>query len=147
MVEAASIEALESQELRSEVKGYEGTKILSIIEEGYLVTEEDVKKHKILVELDSSQLKQRITTQEIEIETSIAALADAQQAHGIQLNQNQSDIKAAEQKVRFARMDLEKFIGTEAAAEIINALDLEIFTRRPDTNYNTTSINLRRLIF
>ena len=147
VVEAASIEALESQELRSEVKGYEGTKILSIIEEGYLVTEEDVKKHKILVELDSSQLKQRITTQEIEIETSIAALADAQQAHGIQLNQNQSDIKAAEQKVRFARMDLEKFIGTEAAAEIINALDLEIFTRRPDTNYNTTSIQPAQIDF
>ena len=130
VVEAASIEALESQELRSEVKGYEGTKILSIIEEGYLVTEEDVKKHKILVELDSSQLKQRITTQEIEIETS-----------------NQSDIKAAEQKVRFARMDLEKFIGTEAAAEIINALDLEIFTRRPDTNYNTTSIQPAQIDF
>ncbi len=140
VVEAASIEALESQELRSEVKGYEGTKILSIIEEGYLVTEEDVQNRKILVELDSSQLKQKITTQDIEIETSIAALADAQQSHGIQLNQNQSDIKAAEQKVRFARLDLEKFIGTEAAAEIISALDLEITKTRTDTNQLMTTV-------
>ncbi len=128
VVESASIEALESQEIRSEVKGFEGTKILNIVEEGYLVTQDDVLKGKILVELDSSQLKQRIITQDIEFQAAIAALTEAQQAYGIQLNQNQSDIKAAEQKVRFARMDLEKYIGTAAASEIIGEIHLEIST-------------------
>src|SRR5262249_35850181 len=40
VTEGGSIEALESQEIRSEIKGYQGTKILSIVEEGYLVTDE-----------------------------------------------------------------------------------------------------------
>jgi hypothetical protein len=40
------------------------------------------------------------------------------------LNQNLSDIKAAEQKSRFARMDLEKFLGDQATKEIIEQLGL-----------------------
>src|SRR5215813_8937480 len=39
LLEGGSIEARQAQEVRSEVKG--GTKILSIVEEGYFVTEED----------------------------------------------------------------------------------------------------------
>ena len=39
------------------------------------------------------------------------SLTDAQQNYEIQLNQNLSDLKAAEQKVRFARMDFDKFLG------------------------------------
>ena len=38
VLEGGSLEALQSQEIRSRVKGREGVKILSIVEEGYRVT-------------------------------------------------------------------------------------------------------------
>ncbi|MCL5097676.1 MAG: efflux RND transporter periplasmic adaptor subunit [Candidatus Omnitrophica bacterium] len=124
VLEGGSVEALEAQEIRSQIKGYQGTKILSIVEEGYLVTDEDIKKGKVLVELDSSDLRQRITTQDIQFQSTLSALIEAQQAYDIQLNQNVSDIKAAEQKARFARMDLEKHLGDKNTQEIIDQLGL-----------------------
>ncbi|HYE30855.1 MAG TPA: hypothetical protein VEH27_05480, partial [Methylomirabilota bacterium] len=122
VITGGSLEALESQEVRSEVKGYEGTKILSIVEEGYLVTEEDVKKGKILVELDSSQIKQKIVQQDISFQSTISSLTEAQQSYDIQLTQNKTDVKAAEQKVRFAMMDLEKFLGAVVTKDVLSQL-------------------------
>ena len=58
MLEGGSIEALESQDVKCEVRGYR-VKILKIVEEGYQVTEEDVRTNKVLVELDSSELKSK----------------------------------------------------------------------------------------
>jgi len=125
VIEGGSIEALESQEIRSEVRGYQGTKILRIVEEGYQVTEEDVQTNKVLVELDSSELRQRLTTQETELESRFSAMIEARQAYEIQLTQNQADIKAGQQKVKFARMELDKFMGEVAAQELIDELGLK----------------------
>ncbi len=126
VIEGGSVEALESQMIQSEIRGHQGTKILRIVDEGYLVTEEDVRTNKVLVELDSSELKQLLLTEETELESRFAMYTEAQQAYEIQLVQNQSDIKAALQNVKFARMDLEKFMGESAAADLINELDLKI---------------------
>src|SRR5687767_10350284 len=124
VLEGGSVEALESQDVKCEVRGYQGVKILKIVEEGYQVTDEDVRTNKVLVELDSSELKKQITQHDITFESTLAALVDARQAYDIQLNQNLSDIKAAEQKARFARMDLEKFLGDKSTREVIEQLEL-----------------------
>ena len=117
VLEGGSLQALESQELKCEVRvGYQGTKILKIVEEGYLITEEDVKTNKVLIELDSSELQKQIVQQEIQYQTALATLIDAQQNYEIQVGQNVSDVKAAEQKVRFARMDFDKFLGDTVTA-------------------------------
>ena len=123
VIEGGSIEALESQELRSEVKGT--PKILKIVEEGYQVTEDDVKNGKVLVELDSSDIKERLVQQEIQFQSTLASYTDAAQGYEIQRNQNISNIKAAEQKAQFARMDVEKFMGDKSANEIIRLLRLD----------------------
>jgi len=119
VLEGGSAEALESQDFKCEVRGYQGVKILKIVEEGYQVTEDDVRTNKVLVELDSSELKKLLIQHEIQLGSTIASVTEARQAYDIQLNQNNSDIKAAEQKARFARMDFEKFMGSKAANEII----------------------------
>jgi multidrug efflux pump subunit AcrA (membrane-fusion protein) len=119
VLEGGSAEALESQDFKCEVRGYQGVKILKIVEEGYQVTEDDVRTNKVLVELDSSELKKLLIQHEIQLGSTIASVTEARQAYDIQLNQNTSDIKAAEQKARFARMDFEKFMGSKAANEII----------------------------
>jgi len=120
VLEGGSVQALESQEIKCEVKvGYQGIKILRIVEEGYQVTEDDIRTNKVLVELDSSELHKQMTQQDITFESTAASLIDAQQAYDIQLNQNLSDIKAAEQKAKFARMDFDKFLGAAATQDII----------------------------
>lgn len=123
VTEGGNIEALNSQEIRSEIEG--STKILSIVPEGYRVTQEDVENGKILVELDSSNLKDEITSQQIQLQSTMASLIDAQQSYEIQVNQNKSDIKAAEQAVRFARMDLEEFLGVEVTKDILADANLQ----------------------
>jgi len=135
VLEGGSIQALESQEIKCEVRvGYQGTKILKIVEEGYQVTEDDVKTNKVLVELDSSELQKQIIQSEIQYQSAVASLTDAQQGYDIQLNQNISDIKAAEQKARFARMDFDKFLGDTVTQEIIDRIGLEKILAAEETS-------------
>ncbi len=145
VLEGGSMQAVESQEVKCEVRvGYQGTKLLKIVDEGYLVTDDDVKTNKVLVELDSSELQKSLVQQEIQFQSAAASLADAQQGYDIQLNQNLSDVMAAEQKARFARMDFEKFLGDKAAQDVMRELGLDdVLTRiriqQTATNGNATS--------
>ena len=135
VLESGSLQALESQESKCEVRvGYQGTKILKIVDEGYLVTEDDVKTNKVLVELDSSELEKQIVQQEIQYQSALASLTDAEQNYEIQLNQNLSDVKGAEQKVRFARMDFDKFLGDAATDDIVMKLRLDELLAAASTN-------------
>jgi multidrug resistance efflux pump len=135
VLEGGSLQALESQEAKCEVRvGYQGTKILKIVEEGYQVTDDDVKTNKVLVELDSSDLQKQIVQQEIQYQSAVASLIDAQQGYEIQLNQNQSDIKDAEQKARFARLDFDKFLGETVTAQICQEFGLDKLLAAASTN-------------
>ena len=135
VLEGGSIRAVESQEIKCEVRvGYQGIKILKMVEEGYEVTPEDIRTNKVLVELDSSDLQKQIVQQDIQYESAAASLTDAQQNYEIQLNQNLSDLKAAEQKVRFARMDFDKFLGDRVTQAIVDKLGLEQELAKEQTN-------------
>ena len=135
VLEGGSVKAVESQEIKCEVRvGYQGLKILKIVEEGYEVTAEDIRTNKVLVELDSSDLQKQIVQQDIQFESAAASLIDAQQNYEIQLNQNLSDIKAAEQKARFARMDFDKFLGDKVTQAIVDKLGLEQELATEQTN-------------
>ena len=125
VLQGGTIESEEKGEIKCEVKGGQGVKILKIVEEGYQITEEDVKTKKVLVELDSAELRNKITPQEITFGSTAASLTDAQQAYDIQVNQNLSDVMAAAQKARFARMDFDKYMGDQAAGEIIAQLGIK----------------------
>jgi HlyD family secretion protein len=135
VLEGGSLQALESQEIKCEVRvGNQGAKILKIVEEGYLVTEDDVKTNKVLCELDSSDLQKQIVQQEIQYQSALANLTDAQQNYEIQLGQNQSDMKAAEQKARFARMDFDKFLGDSVTVQIVQETGMDAFLAAVSTN-------------
>ncbi len=135
VLEGGSLQALESQEIKCEVRvGYQGTKILKIVEEGYFVSEDDVKTNKVLVELDSSDLQKQIVQQEIQYQSAVASLINAQQNYEIQLSQNDADIKAAEQKARFARMDFDKFLGENVTDKVIEEAGLDKLLALAATN-------------
>ena len=125
VLEGGSLEALQSQEIRSRVKGREGVKILSIVEEGYRVTPEDVTAGRILVELDTSQLIDEQLNQEIAVETAEASYIERKAEYEIQLNQNMTDLNDARQDMRFAKLDFEKFLGGDIVTEIVQQLEIE----------------------
>lgn len=123
VLSGGNVEALESQELKCEVRG-EQVKVLKLVDEGYTITDEDVRTNRLLVELDSSKLRQSLVDQDITFQGTIASLTEAQQAFEIQVTQNRVDVKAAEQKAKFARMDLEKYLGDTIAEQILAKLEL-----------------------
>jgi HlyD family secretion protein len=104
-------------DIQSEVEGQ--TTIISIVDEGTNITPEDVN-NKVLVELDSSNIKEKLTQQEITFLTAEASLTEAKESLDIQIKQNDSDIKAGEMKVRFALMDLQKYLGEAVAGKLIS---------------------------
>lgn len=126
VLESGSIAASESLDIRSKVEGR--TTIISIIPEGTIITEEDVKNKKVLVELDSAELRKKLDQQEITVEKASAELTDAQESYNIQVNKNESNLKEGELKVKFAKMDLDKYLGEKVAdlftSDIVTLSDL-----------------------
>ncbi len=125
VLEGGSLEALRSQEIRSRIKGREGVKILSIVEEGYQITPEDVAAGLVLVELDTAQLIDQRLNQEIAVETAEASYIERRAQYEIQLNENMTALNDARQDMRFARLDFEKFLGGAVVAEILDGLDID----------------------
>lgn len=140
VVVGGSVQALESQEIVSQIKGNQGVKILSLVDEGYLVTQEDVTNGKVLVELDSADLKDRVVNQEIAFQSAQASLVEREAEHGIQKNQNQSLITTAELTAKFALMDFEKYLGKKAVQSIVSRLALDKVARDLITFKETSAL-------
>lgn len=122
VLQGGEIRALQNFELKSEIET--PTKILSIIPEGYLVTEEDVKEGKVLVELDNSDLKTRIQDHEIQFQTTVASYIDADEGREIQRSENQSLVRDMKETAIFALMDFEKYLGRDLTVKILAAAQL-----------------------
>ncbi len=66
VIEGGNIHALQSLEIKNDVKINAGTKILEIIDEGYQITPEDVENRKVLVRLDASGIEEMIVDHDVE---------------------------------------------------------------------------------
>lgn len=121
VVEGGNAESLEPLRIKCEVKGRQ-VKILNIVEEGYRITKEDIASNMILVQLDGSEIEERILQQEIELQTAKASLSKAQQDYEIQEKQNESDLQAAMREVKFKSMDLQKYLGETLANQLMDTL-------------------------
>jgi len=133
VTESGSIKARKSIDLKSEVEGR--ATIVNIVPEGSFVTQEDVDNGKILVELDSGDLKEQLTQRQIDFANAESGYAEANEAYAIQLKQNESDITAAQLKVKFALMDLKKYLGEVLAEELIKAVEAD-----PNSTNNIASL-------
>lgn len=117
VTESGSIKARKSIDLKSEVEGR--ATIINIVSEGTIITPEDVNNGKILVELDSGDLKEQLSQRQIDYTSAEASFAQAKEAYDIQVKQNESDIAAAQLKVKFALMDFQKYLGESLANQLI----------------------------
>lgn len=106
VLEAGAIKAKEQEIIRNEVEGR--TTIISIIPEGTRVKAGD-----LLVELDASSMDDERIDQEIKVKNAEAAFVNAEKALEIAKNQAKSDIELAELTLKFAKQDLDIYLGKQ----------------------------------
>lgn len=133
VLEGGNIHALDYLEVKSEVKLVAGTKILDIVDEGYEVTNDDVKTGKVLVRLDSSGLEEQIVDHDVEFQETQATYAEAKQNLDIERGTQGSKEKLLRQTTRFALLDFQKFVGEKAAREVLGSLKLPYDTPSLET--------------
>ena len=117
VTESGTIKARNAVEIKSQVEG--STTIVSLVPEGSYVTEQDVEDGKVLVELDSSDLRDNMNQQEISFNSAEADYTEAKESLTIQKIQNDSDIQGGLLDVKFARMDLQKYLGGHLADTLV----------------------------
>jgi multidrug resistance efflux pump len=83
------------------------------------ITAQDVQDGKVLVQLDRKDLVDKRDQQKLSVTNAENAYYQAQGNLTIQLKQNDSDIKAGQLNVKFARMDLEKYLSAQLAGGIL----------------------------
>ncbi|MBN1517828.1 efflux RND transporter periplasmic adaptor subunit [Candidatus Sumerlaeota bacterium] len=117
VMEAGSVDASNSLSIRSQVTGQ--TKIISIVPEGTIITKEDVDNEKILVQLDTADFENELANQELQVTTAEATLASTRESLEIQRKTNESNLNEATLAVKFALMDLQKYVGEKLANELV----------------------------
>ena len=100
--EKGEIKAKTSVDVRCEVDGQ--STILWLIPEGTIVKEGD-----LLAELESQDIDDRIRQKEIEVADLTASVEKSQIDYEIQVDENKSNIRKAELKLRLAELELEKY--------------------------------------
>jgi len=120
ILEGGNLKAKNSVNVECQVEGR--STIVYLVPEGSYV-----KQGELLVELDSADLEERQTQQEISYENAKADHIQAIEALAIQINQNESDIKQGELEIEFAQMDLDKFIEDKGERDqLVNVLQDDI---------------------
>lgn len=118
VTEGGGLYAVKSLEMKSEVEGQ--NLIVEMVDEGTEVTEQDVEQGKVLVKLDSSQLEETESSREISFYNAESAYTQAKENFSIQQKQNESNIAIAKLNVKFARMELERYLGADLAAHVLD---------------------------
>ena len=117
VIQGGEIQARSYTDYICEVEG--NPSIVDVVREGSYVSSEDVKNGRVLVQLDTSDLQERYTAQKILYATAEANYTEAREALEIQRKQNESDEQAARLAVKFARMDLAKYLSQELAEDLV----------------------------
>jgi HlyD family secretion protein len=122
VVEGGALKAVKESIIRSEFEGI--SRIISIVPEGTYV-----KAGEVLVELDSSELKDRVNQQEVTYQNNEFAFIQAKENLSIQQSLVESQIKEAELRVEFAKSDLDKYIEGDAPQQINTATNAIIIRK------------------
>ncbi len=122
VTEGGSIRAHKSIQYKCQVerrRDVSEVSILEIVPAGTYVTKQDVEKGMVLVQLDSSALKEALTQENMELASDRENATAAEESYLIQELQNESDIADGKLNVRFALLDLQKYLGNEIANKLV----------------------------
>lgn len=139
IVEGGALRAVKESIIRSEFEGI--SRIISIVPEGSYAKEGD-----ILVELDSSELKDRVNQQEVTYQNNEFAFIQAKENLSIQESLVESQLKEAELRVEFAESDLNKYIEGDAPQQINTATNA-IIIRKEQLQRSQDKLNWTQELF
>lgn len=117
VTKGGSLQAMDSLIIKCELNGR--AQITELISEGTILTQEDVQQGRILVQLDVSQLEEQETNQAISFRKAEASLRQAEEDLEIQKKDNTSSVESARLTAKFAKMELEKYVGSDLAAKML----------------------------
>ncbi|NQV34576.1 MAG: HlyD family efflux transporter periplasmic adaptor subunit [Phycisphaeraceae bacterium] len=119
VTEGGSIRAHSSIQYKCEVerRGAEVT-ILNIVAGGTYITQEDVDNGMVLVQLDASQLEDQLVQEQMELTAYRENATAAKESYAIQGIENESDIAQSKLRIRFALLELQKYLGVELAGQL-----------------------------
>jgi len=112
IAESGEVDAKESKDIKCEIEGT--STILWIIEEGTMVQEGQK-----LVELDPTNVQDRLTNRLSVWRSAKASYEQAEQQYAIQQSTNESLLAQAALKVKFALLDLKKYLGAALADRLV----------------------------
>jgi HlyD family secretion protein len=138
VVEGGTLAAVREVSIRNEVEGT--ARIISIVPEGSYV-----KKGDLLVELDSAQAQDQVNQQQISFEKAKFGVEQATAQLEIMRSSTNSDFLAAELKVKFAQLDLDKYLEGQRNVDLIEASNKVVQARAQfavnlDTYINSTNL-------
>ncbi|MGN0867515.1 MAG: efflux RND transporter periplasmic adaptor subunit [Oligosphaeraceae bacterium] len=118
-------------------------KIVTIVPEGTLVTEEDVAKGTVLVQFDAKDMEDQLYERQTAYENAEASAVTAEETLAIQISDNESNIRKAELEVLYAHSDLRKLVGDRLAATFSDQepRDIPALLNHPDLD-GTAKLNL-----
>jgi HlyD family secretion protein len=114
ITETGTIKSRDQHIVKSQVEGR--TSIIYVIDEGTLV-----KEGELLIELDSSDLQDRLVDQQIQVENTEADYVSSTENLEVVRIQNQSNIAKAEQDNQFAIEDKTKYLEGEWPKSLMQA--------------------------
>ena len=117
ILESGNLEAIDSQSIVNQVS--RSMKIAEIVDEGSIISEEDVAAKKTLVRFETNDLDEDKYSRESDLESARSSLTEAQEALLIQKSENETSVREAELAVTYARNDLRKLVGEKLAERVI----------------------------
>ena len=138
VVEGGALAAVSEVSIRSEVEGT--ARIISIVPEGTYV-----KKGDLLIELDSAQAQDQVNLQQINYEKAVFAVEQARAQLEIMQSATNSDYLAADLKLKFAKIDLEKYEQGQRLVDFVEASNKVVaasaqYSVNLDTYRNSTNL-------
>lgn len=139
IVEGGSLRAVKEESIRCGVEGT--TRIISIVPEGTTV-----KQGELLVELDSAEIQEKLSQQEITFENYKFATVQAQEQLAIQKSLAESNVREAELRVVFAESDYEKYEKADYPSEE-DVIKSKILLTKEDLGRNKERLRWTRVLF
>ncbi len=113
VLESGSLETLVSNDIIQEIR--RSVKILEIVDEGTMITDEDVKNERILVRFETKEIEDQLFEHTTSFENAQASFTQAEESLAIQISDNESSLRSAELAVIYADNDLRKLVGDRMA--------------------------------
>lgn len=138
VIEPGTLSAVSEVVIRNEVEGV--ARIISIVPEGKMV-----KKGELLVELDSSAAEDQVNQQQINFEKAKFGVQQAEAQLEIMRSATNSDYLAALLKVKFAKIDRDKYLQGQQIVDLIEASNKVVQVQaqlefNKDTYRNSTNL-------